>query len=131
MIIQNAKLVGYLLAIVGGLQIINIILGSVNGMMNEEFDYKKLLMGILKAIVNALCIVATCVLADLFAEVLNTIEGLQISVELVSAIEIVSVVVVWAIDLFKDILDKIKKLKELKYITYDDVVIFGENVDER
>ena len=131
MIINNIKLVGYLLAIVGGLQIINIILGSVNGMMEETFEWKKFFIGILKAIVNAICIVATCVLCDLFAQVLNMIEGLSIGVDLVSTIEIIAVVVVWAIDLFKDIFEKIKKLRTLKYISYEDVVPFGENVDER
>lgn len=131
MILNNIKLVGYLLAIVGGLQIINIILGSVNGMMEETFEWKKFFIGILKAIVNAICIVATCVLCDLFAQVLNMIEGLSIGVDLVSTIEIIAVVVVWAIDLFKDIFEKIKKLRTLKYISYEDVVPYGENTDVR
>lgn len=123
MIIKNLQLVSYLLAIVGGLQIINITLGSVNGMMEETFEWKKFFVGVLKAIVNAICIVGTCVLCDLFAQVLNMIEGLTIGVDLVSTLEIIAVVVVWAIDLFKDILDKIKKLKTLKYVSYDDVVL--------
>ena len=121
MIIKNIELVSYLLAIVGGLQIVNITLGSVNGMVEETFNWKKFFIGVLKAIVNALCIVATCVLCDLFAQVLNMIDGLSIGVELVSTLEIIAVVVVWAIDLFKDILDKIKKLKTLKYVAYEDV----------
>lgn len=119
--IENIKTLVYLLVIVGGLSIINIVLGTINGAMEQKFDWKKFLFGILKAIVNALCVVATCVFADMFAQILNTIEGITIGVEIVSALEIIAVVITWCIDLFKDVLEKIKALKTLKYVAYEDV----------
>lgn len=119
--IKNIELVSMLLGIVAGLQVINIVLGSLDAMLEKNFNWKKFFYGIFKALVNALCIVGTCALADLFAEILNMIEGITISVEIVSSIEIISVVVIWCVDLFKDILEKIKKTKELKYVSYDDI----------
>lgn len=119
--ITNIKTLSYLLAITGGLMLINIVLGATQGTMAKEFDFKKFLFGILKALVNALCILGTCCLADIFAQVLNMIEGITISAQVVSVIEILSVVVAWDIDLFKEVFEKIKSLKEMKYISYDDV----------
>lgn len=119
-----------LLAIVGGLEIINIVLGTILGTCTIKFDFKKFLFGILKAIVIAICIVGTCYLCELFAFTLNSIEGIEIKTEIVNAIEIVCVVVAWCVDLFKEVLEKIKSLKDLKYISYDDVITTGGNVDE-
>lgn len=119
--IQNVKVLSYLLLIVGGLMLVNIVLGTINGTMEDKFDWKKFLFGFLKAFINALCILAVCVLCDLFAQVLNMIEGIAISAEVITSLEIIAVAVAWCIDLFKEVLEKIKALKELKYISYDDV----------
>lgn len=118
---NNIQTLIYLLVIVGGLEITNIVLGTLMGTMETSFNLKKFLFGILKAIVIALCIVATCVLAEMFAFVLNQIEGITITAQIVSALEIIMVIVAWCLDLFKDILEKIKGIKTLKFISYADV----------
>lgn len=129
--IENIKTIIMLLAITGGLMIINIVLGSVNGAMKEKFDWKKFLFGVLKAIVNAICIVGTCCLCDIFAQVINTIDGIAISTEIVSTLEIIAVVVAWCLDLFKDVFEKIKSLKDMKYVAYDDVKVkYAKDVNE-
>ena len=130
MIIQNIKTITMLLAICGGLMVINIILGTINGAMTDNFDWKKFLFGILKAIVNAVCIVGTCCLCDVFAQVINTIDGISISTEVISTLQIICVVVAWCLDLFKDVFEKIKSLKTMKYVSYEDVVPYGNHVDE-
>lgn len=128
--IKNIETISMLLAISGGLMIINIILGTLNGTMTERFDFKKFFFGIIKALVNALCIVGTCCLCDIFAQVINTIDGITISTQVISTLEIIAVVVAWCLDLFKDVFEKIKALKDMKYVSYDNVKPLGVGQDE-
>lgn len=107
--------------VVAGLFIFNIWLGTVLGTRKEGFDWKKFFFGIFKDINILLIIFGVCYILNLFVCVLNLIKDIEINIDIVTTLEIIAILIAWGIDLTKDIVEKIKSIKELKYIKYDDI----------
>ena len=112
-----------MLIVVGSLNAINIVLGTIIGTFTDKFDAKKFFFGILKAIVIGLCIFAFCYTLNLFALTLQLTKDITISTDFISTVEVFTILIVWAIDIAKDVIAKIKSMKELKYVKYEDVQI--------
>lgn len=120
---ENLETIVLMLIVVGSLSAINIVLGTIIGTFTDKFDLKKFFFGILKAIVIGLCIFVFCYTLNLFALTLQLTKDVTISGDFISSLEVFTILVAFAIDYCKDILAKIKSLKELKYIKYEDIQI--------
>lgn len=120
---ENLETVVLMLIVVGSLSGINIVLGTIIGSFTEGFDYKKFLFGILKAFIIGLCIFVFCYTLNLFALTLQLTKDISISSDFITAVEVFTILIAWALDLAKDILEKIKGMKTLKYVKYEDVQI--------
>lgn len=110
------------LIVSGGMYLVNIILGSLNALFSKEFDWKKHLYGVAKAFVACLSILFFCVLLNLFNYGLSLID-IIVPDSVITVLEVIGVLVGWCYDLALDIFDKIKGLKTLKYISYDDIQV--------
>ena len=129
---ENLELVTLLVLINTLLNLLNIMYGTVIGTKEEGFDVKKFFYGIFKWVLGCFGIIG-------FAYVLNvlalTLEALEIdftikflgadftSDKIISIVEVIGILVAWSYDLSKDVIEKIKLMKELKYISYDDFEI--------
>ena len=120
---ENLETIVLMLIVVGSLNAINIVLGTIIGTFTDKFDAKKFFFGILKAFVIGLCIFAFCYTLNLFALTLQLTKDITISTDFISTVEVFTILIVWAIDIAKDVIAKIKSMKELKYIKYEDVQI--------
>lgn len=120
---ENLETVVLMLIVVGSLSGINIVLGTIIGSFTEGFDYKKFFFGILKAFIIALCIFVFCYTLNLFALTLQLTKDISISSDFITTVEVFTILIAWALDLSKDILEKIKGMKTLKYVKYEDVQI--------
>ena len=120
---ENLETIVLMLIVVGSLSAINIVLGTIIGTFTDKFDAKKFFFGILKAIVIGLCIFAFCYTLNLFALTLQLTKDITISTDFISTVEVFTILIVWAIDIAKDVIAKIKSMKELKYVKYEDVQI--------
>lgn len=120
---ENLDTVVLMLIVVNSLYLINILFGTVQGTFGEDgkFDLKKFLFGFLKEIIASLGIFALCYVLNLFALVLELTNDITISTDIITTAEVIIILVTWAIDLIKDIIDKIKALKTLKYVSWEDV----------
>ena len=118
---ENLETIVLMLIVVGSLNAINIVLGTIIGTFTDKFDAKKFFFGILKAIVIGLCIFAFCYTLNLFALTLQLTKDITISTDFISTVEVFTILIVWAIDIAKDVIAKIKSMKELKYVKYEDV----------
>ena len=120
---ENLETVVLMLIVVGSLSAINIVLGTIIGTFQNKFDIRKFFFGVLKAFVIGLCIFAFCYTLNLFALTLQLTKDITISGEAISTIEVFVVLITFAMDYARDVLDKIKSLKELKYVKYEDIQI--------
>lgn len=118
---ENLETILLMLIVVGSLSTINITLGTIVGSITEKFNFKKFIFGVFKAFIIALCIFALCYTLNLFSLTLELTKDITISTDFISTVEIAVILVVWALDLAKDIVEKIKALRNLKYVTYTDV----------
>lgn len=112
-----------MLIVVGSLSGINIVLGTIIGTFTDEFDAKKFFFGILKAFIIGLCIFVFCYTLNLFALTLQLTKDVVISSDFITTVEVFTILIVWALDLAQDILSKIKGMKTLKYVKYEDIQI--------
>ncbi len=126
---ENLETIILMLIVVGSLSAINIVLGTIIGTVKDRFDPKKFVFGIVKAFVIGLCIFAFCYTLNLFALTLQLTKDITISGEAISTVEVFVILVTFALDYAKDVIDKIKSLKELKYVKYEDVQI-NPNTEE-
>jgi len=124
---ENLETVVLMLIVVGSLSGINIILGTIIGSFTEGFDLKKFFFGILKAFIIGLCIFVFCYTLNLFALTLQLTKDVTISSDFITTVEVFVVLFAWATDLCRDILDKLKSMKTLKYVKYEDVQINVNN----
>lgn len=120
---ENLETIFLMLIVVGSLSGINIVLGTIIGTFTEKFDAKKFFFGILKAFIIGLCIFVFCYTLNLFALTLQLTKDITISADFISTVEVFTILIVWAIDIAKDIVEKIKTMKTLKYIKYEDIQI--------
>ena len=121
-VFDKMEVVVVFLIVAGGMYITNILLGSLNAMFTKEFDWKKFFYGVAKAVVACLAILLFCLLLNLFNYGLTLI-NITIPDTVITILEVIGVLVGWCYDLALDIFDKIKGLKTLKYIKYDDIQI--------
>ena len=126
---ENLETIVLMLIVVGSLNGVNIVLGTIVGTFTDKFDVKKFFFGILKAIIIGLCIFVFCYTLNLFALTLQLTKDITISADFISTVEVFTILIVWALDLCKDIIDKIKSMKQLKYVKYEDVQI-NPNTEE-
>lgn len=119
-IFQNmeAPIVFLIVAIV--LRIANIILGSIDAMFKKDFDWGKFFSGIWKMLVVALVILMVIIILNLFAYGLTLID-VVLPKDMVSAFEVVLIIVTWCVDLAIEVTEKIKSMKDLKYVKYEDI----------
>lgn len=120
---ENLETVVLMLIVVGSLSAINIVLGTIIGTFTTEFDAKKFFFGILKAFIIGLCIFVFCYTLNLFALTLQLTKDITISSDFITTVEVFTILIVWALDLAKDIIEKIKSMKKLKYVKYEDIQI--------
>lgn len=123
----EAPIVFLIVAIV--LRIINIVLGSIDAMFKKEFDWGKFFSGIEKMVIVAITILMTILSLNLFTYGLSLID-ISIPKDTVSSFQCVLIVVTWCYDLALEVIEKIKVMKELKYISYDDVFQENPNTQE-
>lgn len=126
---DKMEVVVVFLIVSGGMYVVNIILGSLNAIFSKEFDWKKHIYGVAKAFVACLSILFFCVLLNLFAYGLSLVD-IHVGDNVITILQVIGVLVGWCYDLALDIFDKIKGLKTLKYISYDDIQI-QENVNNQ
>lgn len=119
-VFDKIEVVIVFLIVAGGMYVVNIILGSLNAIFTNEFDWKKHLYGVAKAVVACCSILMFCLLLNLFSYGLSLI-NVVLPDSVVTIIEVICILVGWCYDLSLDIIDKIKGLKTLKYISYDDI----------
>ena len=127
---SNLETTILMLIVINSLYLINITLGTVQGTFNKEFNWKKFLFGFVKEFVTSVCILALCYVLNLFALTLQLTNDITISTDVITTAEVIIILITWAIDLSKDIIEKIRNLKELKYITYSDVQINRNTQEE-
>lgn len=127
---ENLETVVLMLIVVGSLSGINIVLGTIIGTFTEKFDVKKFFFGILKAFIIGLCIFVFCYTLNLFSLTLQLTKDVTISTDFITTVEVFTILIVWAIDIAKDIVAKIKSMKTLKYIKYEDIQINVNNQSE-
>lgn len=120
---DNLDTVVLMLIVVTSLYLINIMFGTILGTFTEKFIPKKFIFGFLKMFVADVGILGFCYSLNLFALTLEQTKNISISAEFISTVQIFTILVVWALDLAKDITEKIKSMKTLKYVSYDDVII--------
>lgn len=117
---ENLEAVVLLIVATGILYLINILLGTILGTFDVGFNFKKFLFGFLKGLVASICIFVFCYALNLLTLTLKLVD-IVISVDVLTVLEVITVLAVWCIDLAKEIFEKIKSLKELKYIKYEDI----------
>ena len=124
---MEAPIVFLIVAIV--LRIANIVLGSIDAMFKRDFDWGKFFSGIEKMVVVAITILMVIITLNLFAYGLTLIE-VKLPEQTVSAMQCILIVVTWCVDLAIEVTEKIKAMKELKYISYDDVTQENPNTEK-
>jgi hypothetical protein len=124
---MEAPIVFLIVAIV--LRIANIVLGSIDAMFKKDFDWGKFFSGVEKMVVVAVTILMVIITLNLFAYGLSLIE-VQLPEQTVSAMQCVLIIVTWCVDLAIEVTEKIKAMKELKYISYDDVTQQNPNTEK-
>lgn len=115
---MEAPIVFLIVAI--ALRIANIVLGSIDAMFKKDFDWRKFFSGIEKMVVVAITILMVIITLNLFAYGLTLIE-VKLPEQTVSAMQCILIVVTWCVDLAIEVTEKIKAMKELKYIKYEDI----------
>lgn len=116
---MEAPIVFLIVAIV--LRVCNIILGSIDAMFKKDFDWGKFFSGIDKMVVVAITILMVITTLNLFTYGLSLIE-VVLPKDTVNAFQVVLIILTWCVDLAKEVTEKIKSLKDLKYVKYDDVI---------
>ena len=68
-----------------------------------------------------------CYTLNLFALTLQLTKDVTISSDFITTVEVFVVLFAWATDLAQDILSKLKNMKTLKYVKYEDIQINVNN----
>lgn len=118
---ENLETIILMLIVVTSMYAINILFGTIIGSFKEKFNFDKFIFGVVKCLLADLGIFLFCYTLNLFALTLQLTKDITISVDFITTIEVITILYMWAIDLSKDIIEKIKSLKELKYYSYDDI----------
>lgn len=128
---ENLETVVLMLLVVASLYVTNILFGTLLGTFTEKFIPKKFFFGILKGIVGCIGVFAYCYSLNLFALTLQSTKNITVSNDLVNTLMVIGVLVAWAWDISLDIYSKLKLFKELKYISYEDVIVQQNPQEEK
>lgn len=101
----------------------NIYLGTMQGKKKEGFSWGKFLFGIEKAFGICAVTMALCFAFNLLCIGLTMAEFLDIGTPVIAGTEIVAVASVYGLDLAREVLEKMKASRELKYLSYDDIKV--------
>lgn len=111
--INNLITVFYMLMMLAIAIISNTVLGAVIANRKEEFDVRKLFRGIIKSILIAFCMWLLCVTLELLPIILNEI-GIEISNDLITIMEVVSITLTAYKKYAVDCVDKFKIILNIK-----------------
>lgn len=128
---ENLEPILLMLIVVTSLYLIDILFGTIVGTKTEKFILDKFIHGFIKLITSDLGIFVFCYTLNLFCLTLQITKDIIISQDFITTVEVFTILVVWAIDLAKEVIEKIKTLKTLKYTKYEDVSFNDYSVDER
>ena len=128
---ENLETVVLLLLVVSCLYATNILFGTILGSFTEKFFPKKFFFGILKGILGCVGVFTFCYTLNLFSLALQTTKDISISTDIITTLEVVCILIVWCVDLAKDIIEKLKSFKVLKYVSYDDVQVMENPQDNK
>lgn len=128
---ENLELIALLLIGDLGTTFINIALGTIIGSKENGFDFKKFFFGFAKLVGSQVLIFGFCYFLNLISLTVDLFEKylhMQIFADdaqtvIVAVIDVAAVIWARLYDTCKDVLEKIKSLKTLKYISYDDIQI--------
>lgn len=126
---QNLELVALLLISDFGTTILNIILGTIIGAKEDGFDWKKFLFGFVKLLASQCIIFGFCYFLNLISLSIDLLEkylNLQIFTDdaqtaIVAVIDVVVIIIARIKDTCLDLIEKIKSMRTLKYLSYDDI----------
>ena len=118
---SNLEAVTLMLIVVSSLYVINILFGTFQGTKEEGFSIGKFFFGFEKMLLADAGLFAFSYVLNLFSLTLQITKDITISTELITTLEVIMMLYAWAIDLCKDIFDKLKSIKTLKWISYDDI----------
>lgn len=120
---SNLITVAAMVIVVISLYAINIFFGTIIGTKENGFDLRKFLFGILKALGCGVGIFAFCYILNLFSLTMNQTDLVSINETVITTVEVIGVMYLWALDLAKEVLEKIKSWRDLKYVSYDSIDI--------
>lgn len=107
--INNLLTVSYMMILLGIVIVINTVLGTLEANKKQEFNFKKLLNGIFKAIIITFCVLLMSLSLELLPFVLGRI-NIEIPSDFINVLEIILTTLTayrkYALDCF----DKFKKL---------------------
>lgn len=126
---SNLIIVAAMVIVVIGLYAVNIFFGTIIGTKEDGFDFQKFLFGILKALGCGVGIFAFCYILNLFSLTMNQTDLVSINETVITTVEVIGVMYLWAMDLAKEVLEKIKSWRDLKYVS-EDVLAFTQNPGE-
>lgn len=101
----------------------NIGLGTVQGKKEEGFSWMKFLFGIEKAATIMFWTLACCFAFNMICIGAEMADFVTLGTPLIASAEIVSIALIYGIDLSKEVIDKFKSIRELKYVSFDDAKI--------
>ena len=107
--LNNLTTVFYMLLMLAIVVLCNIGLGTVLENKKHEFNLKKFLSGISKAILIAFCMLLFCVTLELVPEILSRID-INISNDLITLIEVVLITLTAYKKYALDCIEKFKKI---------------------
>lgn len=123
---ENLEAVFLLILCTAILYLINIVLGTILGANNIGFKVKKFAFGFLKGLIVSISIFAFCFVLNLLSLTLALVD-IKISASVLTVLEVVGVLAIWDLDMCQEIFEKIKSLKELKYLSYEDINDYSVN----
>lgn len=116
--------------VIGFLYLFNIILGTFIGTKEGNFDVKKFFFGVLKAVCILLIIIGVCYILNVFTLTLNKIDFITLDENFVGVMELFAILITNGVDASKEVLEKIKTFRELRYVSADSVVINDNEIVE-
>lgn len=109
---ENIITLALLIGCLGAMMTLNIILGAVMASTSYQFDAKTFFKGVLKALLVALVMLVYCIILELTPLVLSRID-ITLPSDLITYIQVVSIVLVAYKKYAKGIYDKLKVLLDV------------------
>ena len=117
---ENIITISLLVGSDGVLMLLNILFGTVIGTNQIGFKWKKFIFGILKAVLIAVGIAGFCIVVEIIPLILERAK-IVVPEDFVTYTQVFGVVLAWVINDIKEVYEKLVSLKELKYVTVDEI----------